>query len=304
MQFDAAPACKIVHMIQWDDVRIFLAVQRQRSYAKAARELGVVPTTLSRRVAELEASLEATLLERTPSGLAPTAAGEALAARAARMEEEMVASERELRGRDARLEGTVIVTAGDAIASHLLVPWLVDFRRLHPGIAVDLRADNRALDLTRREADVAVRLFRPRESSLVAQRAGEMPFALYGSEAYFARRARPRQAAELAGHEWIAWDPRIESSPQSRWLSRQVPRARVVLRANTTAALVAACAAGHGLAVLPTFVAESEPRLVQVLARVSPPPRPVWIATHADARKSARVQAMVEWLASRLRARG
>jgi DNA-binding transcriptional LysR family regulator len=218
------------------------------------------------------------------------------------VEEEMTASERELRGRDARLEGTVVITAGDGIASYLLVPWLVDFRRLHPGIALDLRADNRTLDLTRREADVAVRLFRPREASLVAVRAGEMPFALYGSEAYFARRTRPRGLGDLGAHDWIAWDARIESSPQSRWLARHVPRDRVVLRANTTGVLVAACVAGHGLAVLPIFVAAVEARLVPVLARVSPPPRPVWIATHADARKSARVQVLVEWLAGKLRA--
>lgn len=285
--------------IDWNDVRFFLALQRAGSLAGAARHLGVDPTTVGRRLAALESALETTLFERTPAGLVPTPSGALLGPRAERAEGELLASERELRGRSARLEGEVVLTAGDGITAYLLVPWLLEFRRAYPGITLDLRSDNRALDMARREADLAVRLFRPREPSLVAVRAGTLPFSIYGSEPYFARRGRPRTVEELAAHDWVAWDARLEASPQSRWLARHVPTARVCLRANTTTSLVAACAAGHGLAVLPTFVAAGDARLVAMLSRSPPPSRDVWIVTHADARKNARVRALAAWLAAR-----
>jgi DNA-binding transcriptional LysR family regulator len=289
-------------MLHWDDMRIFLALQRHASFARAARHLDVDPTTVGRRIAALEETLGATLFERTPSGLVATSAGAMLRARAERMEAEMLASERELRGQDARLEGPLVITAGDAITVYLLVPWLLELRREHPRITFELRADNAALDMTRREADVAVRLFCPKQTSLVAIRARTFPFAVYGSDAYFARRGKPRNSRQLAEHDWLAWDRRLAATPQSKWLARIVPSAKICLRANTTTALIAACASGHGLAVLPKFVATTETRLLLALARVSPPGREAWIVTHADSRRNARVRAVVAWLAARLKA--
>jgi DNA-binding transcriptional LysR family regulator len=283
-------------MLEWDDVRVFLALHRCGSHARAAKKLGVDPTTVGRRVAALEQVLQAKLFDRTPAGVAVTAAGAALAARADRAEAEMIAAEREARGSDARLEGPVVVTAGDAVTTYLLAPRVAELRREHPGIVVELSADNRSLDVARLEADVAVRLFKPREPALVASRAGRLPFGLFGSDEYFARRGRPRSAEDLAAHDWIGWDRALASTTQEKWLARHAPRSRVVLRANTTTALVAACAAGVGLAALPTFVGRAEARLAPVLPRTTPPPRDVWLVTHPDARGSARVRAVVAWL--------
>jgi DNA-binding transcriptional LysR family regulator len=255
--------------------------------------------TVGRRLAALEADLETALFERTPAGLVATPAGQVLGRRAEQMELELLASERELNGRDARLEGEVRITAGDAITAHLLVPWMLDFQRAHPGIRLELLADNAALDLTRREADVAVRLFRPRERSLVAVRAGDLPFSVFGSAAYFMRRTRPRAIEDLADHDWIEWGTAVAGTPPHHWLARHVPKRRVVLRATSTTALVAACAAGYGLALLPTFTAEAERRLVAVPVQRPPPGREVWIVTHADTRANARVRAVVTWLRER-----
>jgi DNA-binding transcriptional LysR family regulator len=288
------------HMLHWDDVRLFLALHRCGSHARAAAQLRIDPTTVSRRLSALESTLGATLLERTPSGLVATAAGAQLAERAARVEEELLASERELGGRDGRLEGSVVVTAGDGLVMYLLVPWFAEFRVQHPGITLELRSHKRALDIARREADVAVRLSRPREASLVARRVAQLPFGIYGAEPYFARAGEPRAASELAMHDWIGPDERLAATPQGQWMARCVPPARVRLRANTTAALVAACAAGHGLALLPTFAAAADGRLRALLPHGSAlPVRDAWIVTHEDVRKSARVRAVVRFLTAR-----
>lgn len=288
-------------MTNWDDLRVFLAVATHGSHARAARSLGVDPTTMGRRIVALEESLETRLLVRTPSGLVPTPAGRALLVRAARVEQEMLASERELRGRDARLEGSVVVTAGDGISALLLAPWLLELRQEHPGLSLDLRSDNATLDMSRREADIAIRLSRPRESSLIAAKVGRLTFGVYGSERYFARRGRPRTTADLSTHDWIAWDARLVGAPQSRWLLRHVPSSRVMFRANTTAVLTAACAIGHGLAVLPKLVGAQDHRLLPILPRSQPPTRDVWVVTHSDSRNNARVRATVAWLSSRFR---
>lgn len=288
-------------MARWDDVRTFLAVLRHGSHARAGRALGVDPTTVARRLAALEAELSTGLLARTPSGLTATPAGRALAGAAERMEAEMLAAERELVGRDARLEGEVRISAGDAITAHLLVPWLLELQWAHPRITLAFHASNEAVDLVRREADVAVRLHRPRERSLVAVRAGDLPFAVYGGQPYLQRRDRPRAMRDLVHHDWIGWDASLAATPPSRWLARHVPSEAVRARASTTTALVAACAAGYGLTVLPTFAAMVDPRLVPVPVPAPPPGREVWIVTHADARRSARVRAVVEWLRERFR---
>jgi DNA-binding transcriptional LysR family regulator len=280
----------------WDDLRIFLAVLRHGSHSRAGRALRVDPTTVGRRLAALETDLGTALFERTPAGLTATPAGQLLGRRAERIETELLASERELSGRDARLEGEVRITAGDAITTHLLVPWMLEFQRAHPGIRLEFLADNAALDLTRLEADLAVRLFRPRERSLVAVRAGALPFSVFGSAAYFTRRTRPRTIEDLADHDWIEWGAALAATPPSRWLARHVPKRRVLVRASTTMALIAACAAGYGLALLPTFAAETDRRLVAVSVQRPPPGRDVWIVTHADTRGNARVRAVVSWL--------
>lgn len=280
----------------WDDVRIVLALQRGGSHKGAARALGVDATTISRRIAALERALQTRLFLRTPDGLAPTRAGEQLAAHAARMEAEALAAERELASADARLEGSLRVTAPDGLLNYLLIPALAELRRAHPLVRVELMADSRVLDLSRREADVAVRLVRPREPALVARRLGELRFALFASPAYLEQHGVPRSVSALAAHEFIGFDASLDALPQIRWLRRSVPELRYSLRASTTTAQTLACADGHGIALLPVFVGSREPRLRRLLPRLLGPTRELWAVSHADLRANARVQAGVVWL--------
>ncbi len=280
----------------WDDLRVFLALHRQGTHAGAARALGVDATTLGRRIAALEAGISVRLFERTPGGLVPTGAGRTLMAHAERVELEFLSAERELGGADARLDGVVRLTGGDGLLTYLVVPRLFTFRERHPGIDVMLTGDIRALDISRREADVALRLSRPREASLIARRIGRFQYGIYGGQSYIGRHGQPRSARELGSHVWLSYDSTLEHIPDARWLREHVPEPRFALRTNQTVTLVSACAAGHGLAVLPTAFEIADPRLTRLLPRAPLPTRDLWMVFHRDLRTNARVTALCAWL--------
>jgi DNA-binding transcriptional LysR family regulator len=283
-------------MLEWDDLRVFLAVHRSGSHAAAARTLRVAATTIGRRLATLEAAVGTRLFTRTPDRLVATATARALVARAERVEAEVLEAERELTGADARATGTVRITCGDGFGAFVLAPALPAFLAAHPGLTVEVRADIRALDLTRGEADVALRLFRPRERSLVARRLGLERYGLYAASGYLARRGAPRSAKDLANHDLVLYDRDLDRYRQQVWLRQLAAGARIAVRASTTTSLHAACAAGAGVALLTRSVAEEDPRLSPVLPRIEPPPNAIWAVTHPDLRASARVAAALRWL--------
>jgi DNA-binding transcriptional LysR family regulator len=164
-------------------------------------------------------------------------------------------------------------------------------------LTVDLHADTRTLDLSRREADIAVRLTRPREPALVARRLGVMHLSLFASPEYLERRGTPRNVAALGAHDFVGFDASLDALPQIKWLYRTVPEPRYAVRANTTSAQVLACTEGHGIALLPLFVAAGEPRLRRLLPRLLGPTRDLWAVNHVDLRANARVSACLIWLA-------
>ncbi len=289
-------------VFEWDDLRVFLAVLRTGSHAGAARALRVAPTTVGRRLAALEAAAGARLFTRTPDGLVATASARALAGRAERVEAEVLDAERELTGADARPTGTVRITCGDGFAAYVLAPALPAFLTAHPGLTVEVRADVRVLDLTRGEADVALRLFRPRERSLVARRLGLERYALYAAPGYLARRGTPRTARDLASHDLVIYDRDLDRMRTQAWLRQTAAGARVAVRASTTMTLHAACAAGAGIALLTVSAVRGDARFAQVLPQLEPPPSELWAVTHADLRTSARIVAALRWLEQLVRA--
>lgn len=282
--------------LEWSDLRVFLAVQRSGSHAGAARALRVAPTTIGRRLAALEEALGARLFARTPDGLAPTREARALIPRAERIEAEVQDAARELSGADARATGTVRITCGDGFGAFVLAPALPAFLAEHPGLSVEVVASVRVLDLTRGEADVALRLFRPREKSLVARRIGTERYALYASPAYLARRGVPASAKDLAAHDLVIFDRDMDRLRAQAWFTRLAPSARIAVRCSTTTSLHAACDAGAGVAVLTTSAVRGNPRFVNVLPRLEAPPSEMWLVTHADLRASARVSAALHFV--------
>jgi DNA-binding transcriptional LysR family regulator len=284
-------------MVEWDDLRVFLAVHRTRSHAAAARALRVAATTVGRRMLALERAVGARLFTRSPEGLVPTAAARVLLARAERVESEVQEAERELAGADQRPTGTVRITCGDGFAMFALAPALPRFLAAHPGLSVEVRADARALDLARGEADVALRSFRPRERSLVGRRLGLEHYGLYASREYLARRGAPRAASELAGHDLVIYDAPLDTAlPAQRWLLRLAAPPRRVTRINTTTAMHAACAAGAGIAFLNHSYLRPDTPVARVLPDLEPPASEMWALTHPDLRSAARVAAALRWL--------
>lgn len=283
-------------MLVWDDLRVFLAVHRARSHAGAARLLRTAATTVGRRIAAVEAAVGARLFTRTPEGLAPTAAAQQLLPHAERVEAEVTEAERALTGADARPTGTVRVTTGDGFAAFVVAPALPAFLAAHPGITLDLRADIRALDLVRGEADVAIRLFRPRERSLVARRLGLERYVLCAAPDYLARRGTPRSARDLARHDLILFREELDRMRTQAWFKQTAAGARVAVRTSTTTSMHAACAAGAGIALLTASAVRGDPAFTPVLPSLRPPAAEIWAVTHPELRTSARVSAVLRWL--------
>jgi DNA-binding transcriptional LysR family regulator len=287
--------------MSWDDLRYFLAVYRRGSHKGAASTLRVDPTTVSRRLAALESASGTTLFVRTPEGLKATPAGLTLLTHAERIEGEVLASERELLAHPAALAGPLRVTGGDALINYVVLPAMGEWLAAHPDVLIELRTETTIVDLSRREADVALRLVRPKESALVARRLGELRLAIFASEAYLKRRGTPRTLSAAASHDFIGYHEGLDHLPQVRWLRRVVRSPRYVLRATTLTTQTIACAEGLGLALLPVFVASREPRLRQLFPRQAGPSRELWGVFHGDMRGNSRVSSFLEWLSGVVR---
>jgi DNA-binding transcriptional LysR family regulator len=291
-QRSAAPAHERAGRLEWGHLRFFLALARTGSLSRAAQGLAVDRNTVARRVAALEEELGLPLFERGPQGWTRTAAGDELAALASRVEEDVLAIARHADARDPALSGTVRATTATHLAAYLLAPALPRLRERHPGLVLEIAADQRTFDLTRREADLALRMGRPHDAGLVTRKLSDVAYGLYASAAYAGGR---RRAVDFAKDAFITFDDSLAGVPQERWLARLAPDRRVVFRSNSTASLQAAARAGVGVAVLPCFVAEKDPLLVR-LDGPEPVPHELWLLVHGDLRRTPRVRAVIEWV--------
>jgi DNA-binding transcriptional LysR family regulator len=209
----------------WNDLRSFLAIARQGSLQGAARTLGVNHSTVFRRLNALEARLGARLFDRSARGYALTAAGEHMLASALRVEDEILGLERRLLGGDVRLSGTLRVTTTDTLVHGVLGPHLRAFQTAYPAIELELITGNAFFDLSKREADVALRPSRHPGDAMVGRRLAEIAVALYGARDYLAARGRPPSVAALDGHAVVTGDASLGHLPATRWLAERTPAA-------------------------------------------------------------------------------
>jgi DNA-binding transcriptional LysR family regulator len=284
-------------MFDWDDARYFLAIHRGGTLSAAGRQLGVNQSTVGRRLESLETRLAARLFLRTRDGYRISPAGEQLLPRVERMEDEAHAIARELAG-EARLTGIVRITTGDAFGPRVIAPLVAKFHALYPEIELELDADNRTMNLTKREADIAIRFGRPAERQLVARKVVPFGTAPYCAPRYIAARGRP--TAPFEGHDFIG--DFIDWTVEARWILAHAARGRISVRTGSTQVQVALAVAGMGIALLPCYYGDEEPGLV----RVGPPEpaaeRAVWLVMHRDLQHSARVRACADFLVEGLRA--
>lgn len=281
--------------MEWDDLRYVLAVAEARSLAGAARALSVNHTTVLRRIGAFEKTLGLRLFERLPTGYVLTAGGEELIATARQVNDTVIELERKLAGQDLRLSGTVRVTTTDTLMGSILPEILADFRKAHPGIQVEIALSNMMLNLSKRDADIAIRPANDPPENLVGRRVAKVAFAVYGSPGYLKAHG---QSKELSKHRWIAPDDSLAATSVARWMRSKVPHAEVTLRADSLFGLKSAAQAGLGLAALPCYLGDTSPALVRVHLPIAAMETALWILTHDDLRHTARIRAFTEFAAA------
>ncbi len=288
-------------MLPWDDLQSFLAIARHGTLSAAARALGVMQTTMGRRLAGLEARAGARLLAKTPGGYVLTPAGEAVLGNVERIEAEALAVERRITGGDIRLEGVVRVTTVEILAVEVLTSAFAALQRAHPGIRLEVAADARSLSLARREADIAVRLARLTQNDLAVRKVASLGFGLYASAAYLEQHGPPDFGAGAPGHSTILNPSEGMHLPEMAWFTALTHQARPAVRHNSRYGQRAAAEAGMGLAALSRFMGDPT-GLVRLPTPTPAPLRDVFLAVHHDIRHTPRIRAVTEVIATTLRA--
>lgn len=276
--------------MNWDDIRVLTAVARAGSLTEGAKALRVNPTTVTRRLRALEEAAGTALLKKWKHGVILTPAGEDMARVGEEIEEGVHALDARIRGRDARIEGRLRVTTTDL----LVRPWLEDFaafQRANPGIDLELDTSSSLADLTRREADVAVRIAASAPDHLIGRRHAELRFGIYGSEALVER---------VGAHQPYAAFPFVgftESGHRGvdNWMAEHAPQAQVVLRVGSLATMMDALSGGLGVSLLPCLTGERTPGLRRIGGWTAGGTW-LWVLTHPELRASARVRAFTRFV--------
>jgi DNA-binding transcriptional LysR family regulator len=284
------------HMIDWDDIRYFLAVARGGSVRAAAERLGVNHSTVLRRIAQLEERLGAHMFEKLPSGYRLTDAGEEVLEFADQMEASSHLLETRVFGRDESARGLLRVTLAPPLASHLLMPDFVDFARLHPDIEMDILSSGELANLTNREADVAIRVVYDRKTLPLNLHGLKGP-ELFGGVYMSCDRLAAWRAGASDPIRWIV----ISTHGIPDWASEGVVRTTgVPFRITDGQAQIVAARQGLGMTTLPCFVGDADPLLVRVPGTDLHMYGTVWLLTQGETRKTKRVQLFTEFVSRRL----
>lgn len=278
-------------MADWEDIRHFLAVAQSGTLSGAARTLRVDHATVSRRLAALEAALDVRLVDRLPRSCRLTTIGGQVLERAMEMEAGAHGIARLAKAAHAPLVGRVALSAPPVLVTHLLAEHLARFRAECPDIRLSLAAQGLQVSLSRREADVAVRLVRPDEAGSVTRKIGTMPFGLYAHRSY-AHLAVPER------WQFIAFDHRYADMPQQRWLLGIAGDRPVACELNHIGEHLIAARAGVGVAGLPCFLGERDHDLIRIYEDVPPFARDIWLVVHRDLRKTPAVRAVMDFIVS------
>jgi DNA-binding transcriptional LysR family regulator len=279
----------------WDDLRVALAVADAGTLAGAARALNVNHTTALRRLDALEARLNTRLFDRQRSGYVLTDAGELLAQEARAIAPRISDIERRLLGRDLRLTGAVRLTTAFVSMAYLLPQALADFAGAHPGIEVEVVENSALLDLSRRQADVALRISQQVPEHWVGRQLGRVRYKVYAKRGVpgLPQRKTPL-ATLLAKAPWVALEREVATNRFARWMQIHIPSEQVRLRVDIFNSLVSMLRTGLGVGVLPTFIEPSEPELIPISPEIDELTTPLWILTHPDLRRTARIQAFMQ----------
>ncbi|MGF1605549.1 MAG: LysR family transcriptional regulator [Rhodothalassiaceae bacterium] len=279
-------------LFDWDDLRHFLAVAETGSLSAAAKDLGTSQPTVGRRLDALETRLGAKLFARTAQGMALTETGTAVLDHARRVRDETAAIARAADKRDGRPSGIVRVSTIES-TGEWVTRGLGAFRERYPGIEVELVIEDQVADLSAREADIAIRLFRPQQNSLIARRLSTVLYSFYAAEGFLARYGRPRTVADMANFDFVGWYE-AQTAPYKRETSRaQLPAPETtVVRTNSATTMIGAVREGVGIGRLPIVLAEGVEGLVRLFPDLVCAELDIWLVAHADLRTTARIRAL------------
>ncbi|EWY37832.1 LysR family transcriptional regulator [Skermanella stibiiresistens SB22] len=285
--------------LAWDDFRLIRAIAEAKGLPAAAQQLGVNHSTVFRRLRQIEAALGTALFERHRVGYAPTAAGEEMVALAARLEEDITAFTRKVSGREPSPAGELRVTTNDSLLVHLLTPLFALFLEQCPEMRLDIVLSNQPLNLSKRDADVAIRATDSPPETLVGRRVASIGWALYGRAADFPEPGDLGMAA-LYQRRWVSLSEDLATMKVVRRVRENVAPERVAYRTNSVLGLGEAVEAGLGIGHLPCFIADVRPSLVRLAAPDPDLAADLWLLTHPDLRHAPRVRVFLDFMAAEI----
>lgn len=283
-------------VLDWDDLRYFLAVGRAGTLSAAARELKVDVGTVSRRVVAMERAIGTRCFERRTEGYPLTEGGRALLSHAQRIEHEVFSLHRTADAADTTVSGIVTIGGSDELGCAVVIPAMKELRARHPSLRIELVAEGVSATGPRREPDVVVTLALPAEGNLLSRRVGSMSFGLFASADYLARSGTLQRLEDLLSHDCIDWLDETPRCPTAAWFREVADGSSIALRANGSNERARAAALGLGIVALPHVVAAGA-RLVQILPLTSIPPSEIWLLAHPEAARIPRVRAVMTGVA-------
>jgi DNA-binding transcriptional LysR family regulator len=284
----------------WNHVRAFLVTADEGSFSAAARALEIAQPTVGRQVAALEAELGVTLFERVAKGLALTPTGVELVEHVRAMSEAAFRVARVAAGQTLSLDGPICITASEIDATYLLPPIVAELRAKHPGIDVEIVASNAPLDLQRREADIALRSFRPSEPELVARKVRESEAYLYATPAYLRTLGKRRTRESLSRATFIGFDRSDTFRKGLAALGLTLTAESFAIRCQSQHVQWALVRQGAGVGIMLADIGDAEPSVRRALDDLAPIKVPLWLVTHRDVHSSRRVRVVADLLAERL----
>lgn len=285
--------------LAWDDFRLIKAIADVRSLPAAAALLGINHSTVFRRLGQIEEALGAKLFERHRSGYTLTTVGEEMVALAQRVDEDITAFARKMAGRELAPAGELRVTTNDSLLVHLLTPLFVEFRKKCKDVRLDVVMANQELNLSKRDADVAIRATDHPPENLVGRRVATIAWALYGRAADFPE-PETVELERLYERDWVSLGDNLATIKAVKFVHEHVPPERIGYKVNTVLGLAEAVEQGLGISHLPCFIGDARPGLVRL-----GPPNPdfaasLWLLTHPDLRHSPRVRVFLDFLAAEI----
>lgn len=289
------------HLTDWDDLRFFLATMRGGSFVAAAQALGTNPSTVGRRIEQLETRLGAKLFDRIGRGMTPTPAAHDLLGPAMAMEGAAQTAAQALMGRDREMVGTVTIASPEGLAAYCVAPWMAEFRTIHPDIAIRIPVSNKVVDLRTRIADIALQVADPTDPRAVGVKVGVLCFRPFASESYLAQRGIPADLEALSPHRVIDHSGYWPLLGLEQWQTLVTSHPHVVFTTDSHRVYLEAVRAGYGIGLLPTYYARRVPELRELSLPLAAD-LPIWLVSHSETNGPARIQAVFRFLRERFAA--